>query len=190
MLHVLQIQPCISPPQRPDKNPFVERYNGSYKRECLKVRKPGSPGEVKEVTVEYKEHYNYESPHQGRSCKTKPPRVAFPELPALSALPLLVDPDRWLRAIEGEHFTRKVKSDGSVLVDKYAYYVGRELAGEYVVIRVDGSKRELSVQHHKKELKHLPIKGLYCKEMSLEDYQQAITAEARSEKRGWRTGSN
>jgi hypothetical protein len=42
----------------------------------------------------------------------------------------MVDPDSWLAAIEGEHFTRKVKHNGSVLLDKYAYYIGQELAGE------------------------------------------------------------
>jgi hypothetical protein len=185
MLHVLGIQPHISPPHRPDKNPFVERYNGSYKRECLQVHNPEDLGQVKEVTVEYKDHYNYERPHQGRSCKNQPPRIAFAELPILRGLPLSVDPDSWLRAVANEHFTRKVKSDGAIGVDKRDYYVGRELAGQYVVIKVDAEQRELAIEHHKKEVKRLAIKGLYRREMILEDYRQAILEEARSEKRGW-----
>ncbi|WP_425607645.1 hypothetical protein [Candidatus Chlorohelix allophototropha] len=44
---------------------------------------------MNEVTKAFKEHYNWERPHQGLSCKNKPPRVAFPTLPALLTLPPL-----------------------------------------------------------------------------------------------------
>src|SRR5215468_12526442 len=52
MLHVVGVQPLISPPRRPDKNPFVERLNKNYGLECLAVHQPDSQGRVKEVTEE------------------------------------------------------------------------------------------------------------------------------------------
>ncbi len=193
MLQVLGVQPRISPTHRPDKYPYVERYKGSFKRECLLVRRPENSGQVKEYTAEYKAFYNNERPHQGRSCNNQPPRVAFPELPALPSLPLVVGPDSWLGAIDGEHFSRKVRSDGSISVDKYDYYLGRELAGEYVLVKVDGAKKELVVapSRHKRgkegggggggrpEIKRFGIKGLSGQGMSLSEYRQAIMEEAR-----------
>ena len=161
MLHVLGVAVSICPPHRPDKNAFVERYNGSYKRECLAVHQPSDVGQVREVTAAYKQHYNWERPHQGLSCKNRPPRVAFPELPALPGLPLVVEPDSWLKAVEGEHFTRKVKSDGRVSLDKYDYYLGHSLAGQYVVVVVDAAKRELVIQHHRQVIKRVGLKGLH-----------------------------
>lgn len=189
MLHVLGVQPAICPPHTPQKNGFVERYNRNYKYECLLVHYPENLGRVREVTAEYKEHYNWKRPHQGKSCKNQPPRIAFPELPALPSLPLVVDPDAWLKAVDGEHFSRKVRSDGSVTLDKYAYYVGHEWAGKYVVLVIDSPKREVRVQHQKKELKRLNLKSLHRRAMSLDEYRQLIAQEARSERRGWRANA-
>jgi transposase InsO family protein len=186
MLRVLGVTPHICPPHRPDKNGIVERYNGSFKRECLLVHRPENEAEVREVTTAYKEHYNHQRPHQGRPCGNQPPRVAFPELPALPSLPVMVDPDSWVMAVDKEHFTRKVRSDGAISVDKYDYYVGSAHADQYVLVRLDGPKRELVVLYKEKEIKRLAIKGLYKKAMSMEEYRPLIIEEARSEQRGWR----
>lgn len=185
MLYVFGVTPHICPPHRPDKNGICERYNGSYKRECLLVHQPQNEAAVKEVTAEYKEHYNWHRPHQGKPCGNRPPRVAFPELPALPGLPLTVDPDRWVKAINQQHFVRKVRANGSISVDKYDYYIGSEHAGQYVTVRLEADKRELVVEQARQRLKCLAIKGLYGREMSLEEYKQVIIAEARSEQRGW-----
>jgi hypothetical protein len=40
----LGVEPVICPPKRPDKNPFVERYNRSYKYECILVHRPEPTG--------------------------------------------------------------------------------------------------------------------------------------------------
>jgi hypothetical protein len=138
------------------------------------------------VTAEFKQHYNYLRPHQGKSCHNLPPRVAYPELPALPSLPVVVDPDSWLSAIDGEHFTRKVKSNGSVMLDKYSYYLDQALAKEYVVLVIDAAQRELVVQQHQQEVKRLRLKGLYRRAIGLEEYRQLIVEEARAEQRGWR----
>ncbi len=36
----LRIDPRVCPPQRPDKNPFVERYHRNFKYECQLLEKP------------------------------------------------------------------------------------------------------------------------------------------------------
>lgn len=186
MLYVLAIQVAICPPRHPQKNPYVERYNRNFKYECLVVHRPESLGRVREVTAQYKEHYNYVRPHQGRSCHNQPPRVAFAELPALPSLPLVVDPDSWLTKLHHDHFRRKVQHDGSVVLDKYTYYVGSALAGQYVMLVVEASTREVVVLHQQKEVKRLALKGLYRRGMGLDEYRTAILAEALSEQRGWR----
>src|SRR5919199_1793127 len=41
----------INPPRRPDLNAFVERYHGSFDRECLKVHRPTTLEQAREVTA-------------------------------------------------------------------------------------------------------------------------------------------
>jgi len=119
----LGIEPQICPPQRPDKNAFVERYHRSYKQECLQIHRPGTLQEVREVTERFVLHYNHERPHQGRTCQNQPPRVAFPSLPPLPPVPHTVNPDRWLQSIHGQAFARRIGSDGCVEVDQEPYYI-------------------------------------------------------------------
>jgi hypothetical protein len=107
----------ICPPHRPDKNAFVERYHRSYDRECLKVERPGTLEDVRHVTATSKEHDNWERPNQAGSCGNRPPRVAFPDVPARPPIPLLVDPDAWLHTVDGRSSVRKVRENGTVLVD-------------------------------------------------------------------------
>jgi hypothetical protein len=68
--------------------------------------------QVREVTDTFLQHYNWERPHQGRTCHHVPPRVAFPNLPTLAALPERVDPDRWLVTLDHQLFLRRVGRDG------------------------------------------------------------------------------
>jgi hypothetical protein len=53
----------------------------------LQIHRPTTLQEVREVTEGFMHPDNYERPHQGRSCKDQPPRVAFATLrhPAPSA---------------------------------------------------------------------------------------------------------
>jgi transposase InsO family protein len=71
----------INPPHRPDSNSFVERYHGSFDRECLQVHRPSTLERAREVTAAFRVHYHTERPNQARSCGNRPPRVAFPDLP-------------------------------------------------------------------------------------------------------------
>src|SRR6185295_6757251 len=58
----------VNPPRRPDLNAFVERYHGTYERECLRVHPPATLDEAREVTAAFRRHYNEERPNQARSC--------------------------------------------------------------------------------------------------------------------------
>src|SRR5215472_1963480 len=82
-------------------SPIVERYHRTYQAECLAVQRPRTLEQVREVTEQFARHYNDERPHQGLSCGNRPPRVAFPTLPDLPAVPDVVNPDRWLQASFG-----------------------------------------------------------------------------------------
>jgi transposase InsO family protein len=113
----LGVHITICPPRRPDLNGFVERYHRTYEQECLQVERPGDCDTVQTVTAAFRQHYNFERPHQGVSCHNQPPRVACPVLPARPSVPELVDPDRWIDALDGQHFVRKVQRDTSVRID-------------------------------------------------------------------------
>jgi hypothetical protein len=106
--HGLDVKMNKIPAHRPALNGFVERFNGSQGRECLNKQQPKDLGEVREAIDWYKQHYNWERPHQGFSCKNQPPHVAFPELPALRNVPMWINPDGWLAKIDGEMYTRRV----------------------------------------------------------------------------------
>jgi transposase InsO family protein len=94
----LGVQPNVIPPHRPDLNAYVERFHRSLGQECLQVHLPRSREQVQEATESFLAHYNQERPNQARSCRTQPPRVAYPAFPTLPAVPQAVDPDRWLGA--------------------------------------------------------------------------------------------
>ncbi|GHO80491.1 hypothetical protein KSD_82620 [Ktedonobacter sp. SOSP1-85] len=135
------------------------------------------------MTEAFMEHYNGERPHQGRTCRNVPPRVAFPTLPTLPALPQTVDPDVWLKAIDGQIFVRKVGADGCVNVDLTTYYVSQQVAGQYMALQVVASERMFVVWHGPTVLKTVPIKHLHGPPMPLEDYFTLMVQEALAEVR-------
>jgi hypothetical protein len=134
--------------------------------------------EVREVTETFLQHYNWERPHQGRSCGNVPPRVACPTLPTLPALPQRVDPDGWLTSLNGKRYLRHVGRDGCVDLDLATYYVGPPLAGRTVLLQVLAEHRQLAVWHQDQVVKRLALKGLVGQEMVLSDYLKSIQQEA------------
>jgi transposase InsO family protein len=182
----LGIAPNLCPPQRPERNAYVERYHRAYNQECLQTSRPATLEQVREVTARFLVHYNTERPHQGRSCGNRPPRTAFPILPELPQLPETVDPDRWLESVHGQAFARQIGPDGCVTVDRRPYYVKRDLAGQSVVLFVNAPERAFEVYGGSAYLKRIPIKGLYGAEMPLESYIALMLEEARSQERRWR----
>jgi hypothetical protein len=120
-LTCLNIQAEICPPQRPDKNNFVERYNRTYEYEGIRIYRPATLDQAREMSQAVRQHYNFECPKQACSCGNQPPRSAFPDLPTFPRLPQVIDPDGWLKAIDGRLFIRRVNSGRTVKVDKRAY---------------------------------------------------------------------
>jgi len=179
----LGIQPHVCPPRRPDKNAYVERYHRSYNQECLQIHRPTTLQEVREVTEQFMQHYNHERPHQGRSCKDQPPRVAFATLPKLPPVPETIDPDRWLESIHGHAFPRRIGSDGCVDVDEEPYYIKQALAGQHVVLLVNAPEKRFDVYQDTTLVRHVPIKGLHGEVLPFDRYVTLIKQEARSEQR-------
>jgi hypothetical protein len=92
----------------------VERYRRNYSEECLDLHRPTNLDAARRVTQAYVAHYNRERPNQASTCANQPPLVAFPDLPSLPKLPHFVDPDRWLQAVHGQRYRRRINSTGSL----------------------------------------------------------------------------
>jgi hypothetical protein len=179
----LAIRPVVCPAHRPDLNAFVERYHRSLKQECLLVIRPQTLEQVREANEAFVQHYNQERPNQALSCGNRPPYVAFPSLSSLSPVPGFVDPDAWLQHIDGARFMRKVRSNGSVLIDDVPYYLKHTLSGQYVDVCVHAAKQELVVWHRHQPIKRLPIKGLKKSLLTFEQFVALMAHEALSEHR-------
>ena len=177
------IEPHICPPQRPDKNPFVERFHRALSQECLQVHRPTTLQAVREAVEPFVHHYNYERPHQGRSCSNQPPCIAHPSLPVRPPLPATVDPDGWLASLHGQAFARRVKADVCVEVDLEPYYIKQTLARQQVVLVVNARQKLFEVYQGSSLIKQLPIKGLHGAVLPFDRYATLITQEARSEQR-------
>lgn len=179
----LGIRVHICPPHRPDKNAFVERYHRNYESECLALHQPTTLAKTIDCTATYYHHYNWERPNQALTCGNLPPRLAFPDLPQRPRLPTTVNPDSWLNQIDGRHYRRRVKGNGTVQMGRKQYYVSRQLHRQSVVLQVDASQQRLAVVQDKTLVKYMPIKGLYHGELLFEDYLPLIQAEAVSDYR-------
>lgn len=182
-LLTLHIVPNVCPPHRPDLNGGVERYQKTYKYECLLVHRPTSLAQVREQTAAFLVHYHTERPHQGRACNNVPPSAAFPTLPKLPPVPEQVNPDQWLETLNGQAFARKVGSDGCARVDNELYYISPQLAGQRVVLFINAPERVFDVYHGHQQIKQVPLKGLHGGEMSFDHYVTVMMQEARSEER-------
>lgn len=181
LLMCLDIEMQICPPQRPDKNPFVERYHKSYKYECLLQKCPETLSQAQTVTEEYEKHYNRERPNQAITCDNRPPFIAFPDLPLLPPLPEQVNPDHWLEKIHGKFYKRRIQPNGSVQIGKRYYYIRKKLKGQQVLLQVDATVRQFKVLLDGKPIKRIDIKGLYNGVLDFESYIDLIRSEAESE---------
>jgi hypothetical protein len=181
--HCLGVAVHICDPHHPEQNGFVERYHRSYQEECLALQRPRTLEEVRAVTAQFVQHYNYERPHQGRSCGNRPPRTAFPTLPALPPVPDIVNPDRWLQVSDGLAVVRTVSRQGMVSIDLKAYYVGQALAGQRVALHLAAKTHSWLVSVGSQVLKTLPLKGLYGAVLPFEQFVALMRQQARAEQR-------
>ncbi|KAB2866658.1 MAG: transposase [Anaerolineae bacterium] len=177
----IQIEVC--PPQRPDRKPFVERYFRTLQEECVNVHLPTTATAAQAVFETHQTIYNHERPNQARVCGNQPPYVAFPRLPILPTLPDSVDPNRWLLAYHLHLFKRRVRSNGTVTVDKHDYYIGRAYRGRYLLLRLEAHQQALEVLFQGQLLKQLPLKGLVHQALTFDAYLQLMMQEAEAE---WR----
>jgi hypothetical protein len=171
----------VCPPQRPDLKPFVERYFRTLNRECVQIKHPENVQQASTVFEEHHYTYNHLRPNQSEACGNVPPYTAFPQLPSLPHIPPTVDPDRWLLNYHGYLYKRRVDHSGQIQIDKSRYYLKRELAGRYVVCKLDAHRRLLEVLGDGKLIKTLPIKGLYDEPMDFGNYLELMLKEAEAE---------
>lgn len=181
--YCLGVGVLLCEPHHPQQNGWVERYHRSYQQECLARQQPSSLAEVREVTEQFAHHYNWQRPHQGKSCGNLPPRVAFPDLPTLPAVPDVVDPDRWLQVCDGLAVVRRVSKTGIVRVDLKGYYIGRSLAGQQVSLHLSAAKQAWLVSSGLKLFKSLPLTNVGHGAMRFDAFVQFMSGQARAERR-------
>ena len=181
--HCLGVAVLVCEPHHPQQNGFVERYHRTYQEECLSRHRPTTLEQVREVTESFREHYNWQRPHQGISCGNQPPRVAFPTLPNLPKVPDVINADAWLSWVDGEHVVRQVNRQGFVKVDLRTYYISSKLAGQPVTLRIHASQRCLQVVHPQGISRSLPLKGLSQRSYSYQDYVELMQREASTQQR-------
>jgi hypothetical protein len=150
----------VCPPHSPQLKPYVERYNRAFKEECLAKYHPRTVAAAQACADRFRTWYCEERPHQGDACGNQPPAVAFPDLPAMRPIPETVDPDGWLRVVDGMALVRRVNRSGAVAIDTVTYYVGKALAGQEVTFQIDASAREFRILQHEREIKRLTIRRL------------------------------
>jgi len=174
------------PPHRPDTNACVERSHRPDDRECLKISRPTTLGQARDVTAPFVQPDTDERPTQARSCGTRPPRAAFPDLPVLPPVPQQGDPDQWVQTVPGRRSVRTGKHDGTVLVAEDRYYITQALAGQDVALQVDATARAVVVSHRQQASTQVGIKGLDGEPLAFAEYLALLRQAARSQWRPWR----
>lgn len=137
---------------------------------------------MRRVTAAWLKHYNEQRPHQGRACQNQPPRLAFPELPALPPLPTHVQADRWLKRYHHRVFARLVGSDGCVKINQEEYYLATRLSGQKVGLILDASSATFTLAESQR-FKQLPIKNLARGTMPIDQFIALSLEQAQSEER-------
>ena len=173
----------VCPPRQPWQNAYVERFNRTYKYEGILIYQPQTLLQTQDMNRDLKYHYNYQRPNQALTCQNQPPALAFPNVPSLPRLPELIDPDQWLKSVDGKLYKRRVNTDGTVQLGKQRYYIQRKLAKQTVILKIDAAQGQVHVLWADEVIKSIPLKGLYGAPMPFARYLELIKAEAVSE---WR----
>jgi hypothetical protein len=178
LLVVLGVEPVICPPRRPDKKPYVERCVRTFKHEWLDRFSLNTMADVYEVLEAFPHYHNAQRIHMGRACQGRTPDEAFPTLPQL---PEVVNPNDWLKAQHGRVFRRRIRSNGTIQVDKHVYYVDHRLDKRSVLVHLDAHNRCLRVTLDGKLLpKALALKGLHDEPLAMQAYLKVLQEEAIS----------
>lgn len=182
-LMCLGIDVEVCPPQRPDLKPFVERYFRTLNIECIRVKHPANAKQAREIFDDHRFIYNHKRPNQSKACRNLPPYKAFLELPRLSHIPEMVDPDYWLDHYHNRLYKRRVDHSGRVQIDKHRYYIQRKLAGRYIVCKLNADHRVFNVIVDGKMIKTVPLKGIYDEPMLFGDYLEMMMKEAETHRK-------
>jgi hypothetical protein len=177
----LGIEIRICDPHHPQQNAFVERFHRSYQEECLALDRPATLEQARSVTEAFVQHYNFQRPNQALSCGNRPPRTAFATLAALPPLPTTVNPDSWLKQLDGLHLERKVDRHGMISLDLKRYYVSTHLVGHHVVLQLDAKLHGVQVLHEQHVVKSLPLRGLVGHLLSFEQFLTHMLHQARAQ---------
>ncbi len=93
---------------------------------------------------------------------------------------MTVDPDRWISALHGKCYVRKVQQDTSVTVGAGRYYLTQALRGRQVIVQIDASDRTLVVMHNGQEVKRVAIQGSGRGRVPFAQFVELLCAEART----------
>ena len=179
----LHVTTQVCDPHHPQQNGFVERFNRSYKEECLLVDRPRTLEQAREATARFCEHYNKERPNQALSCRNRPPLQAFPDLPPLPAVPREVDPDAWLLEWHGKHFQRTVDAKGTVKLDLKHYSIGQQWRGRRVTVTINALEHQIHVYAEAQCIKTVPLRGVVGRTLSYEAFVEHMAHQARAQQR-------
>jgi hypothetical protein len=177
------VTPDVCPPRRPDRKPYVERFIRTQKEECIYPKRPATVSQAQGLINQHRVFYNVERPNQALTCNNQPPSLALGAVPRLPRLPSVVDPDAWLQHYHRHGFRRRVRSNGTVSVDNDRYYVGKQYAGQQVLLVVDAADKQFEIWHKNQRLKVCPIRHLFHGELALADYVDFMLRAAQSEEK-------
>lgn len=180
-LRVMGIKPVVCPPRRPDLKPIVERTIWTLKYEWLDRHSINSYADGVEALATFEGYYNQERIHFGRACNGRIPNDAFPDLPALPALPDSVNPNAWLESYHQRVYQRRITTNGTFQIDKYTYYIDRRYAKRSVLVHIDATSGQFRVIADEGVITVVDMKGLASvNQLPFEDYLGRMKQEARS----------
>lgn len=128
-LGILPIHIRIKHPQTQGK---VERFNGSYKRECLKFYTPVDLADAQRTRQEYMHFYNHRRPHEALSMDVPAEHYT----PSTRNFPSKIS--SWEYEAGGS--IRSIKSSGYLTIDGQGYYLSEGLGDQTVMIYPSASR--------------------------------------------------
>ncbi|MBX3080998.1 MAG: integrase core domain-containing protein [Anaerolineae bacterium] len=155
----------------------MERYNGTYERECLQVRHPTDLAQAQAVTEWFVQHYNGERPNQAWSCANRPPQVAF-----RSCLRCVHSPTSSTRCLVaaggGVPMYGVSTNNGTIKVDTHVYYIKRARRCQQVKVKWSPTATWSSSSTRPRS-NACPYGGLTAASDALEEFVTFMLAQAQ-----------
>ena len=77
-MHALHIEEVVIAPRSPWQNPYVERFMGSLRRECLNHLLIFNERRLRRILREYLTYYHQSRPHMALANNAPEPRIVEP----------------------------------------------------------------------------------------------------------------